>query len=254
MKRVLVVAFLVCILLTPSYGMPPKTPAWLERAREKDRDLADAFRDARKNPPTWEEYEGRTYTEINEASKKHLHDVRASFDGEKRDLVVSRLKAAFTSSPPDWEIVGLGLKTAYFTNPVPEVLQIAEQILATPPAVEFGDVLMADSMLLLVTSGQKRHYELVFNCLNDDQYLHSQPFRIATVALGVVGALKTLPPVEAHLYLAKLAQKYPFDPKVSGAWREDMPEREISSVVAFTLSYIDAVLSGETINLGNTRP
>lgn len=249
----MLVGWAICLL--PSFAVPPPDPAWLISAREKEPELSDCLTGVFKGWPTWEEYEGRTYTEINEAVEKALNDQRASFDPQKQQLLTEKVTSALDAQPPDWEVVGLALQVAYYAKMDPQLLQIAEEIVQAPSSVEFGDDLVMAAMRLLASSREQRYYQLIFNCAYDDDYLKTQPLKIKDIVSVAAHALTLLPPADTRPFLMELAQKYPFHPpKVSGYYSIDEPEQQIASSVSSALRLVDAVLNEKIIDLGPTRP
>jgi hypothetical protein len=244
------------IYLLPSFAVPPPDQAWLISAREKEPELADCISGVFKGWPTWEEYEGQTCTELNKAVEKALNDRRASFDSQKQQLLIEKMTSALDAQPPDWEVVGLALRVAYYAKMDPQILQIAEDIVKAPPAVEFGVDLAKEAMRLLASSREQRYYQLIFNCAYDDDYLKTQPFKIEDITSAAVHALTLLPPADTRPFLMKLAQKYPFHPpKVSGFYSVDEPEQRIAMSVSSALSLVNAIQNGVIIDLGSTpRP
>jgi len=241
-------------LAAPVFAVPPQVPTWLKRVTEREPQLAGVLSEQKVRLHNWDEFEGRTHADFDQAFRKQRDERRASLASEKRDLILAKLTAAFASTPPAWDVVGLALQAAYWAKSAPEALLIAESIVKTPPAVEFGDVLVQDSMLLLVASGEDRYVKLVFDCAQNNEYLKSQRFKPAVIASAAAYALSQLPPQEAKPLLVKLSEKYPYDPKTSGQWSDDAPERQISTSVLCSLNLIDAVLTGKKIDLGPTRP
>lgn len=246
------------IFLAPSFAfaLSVSNPPWLTRAWEIDSELADCMSGVYKGWPTYEEYEGRTYTEINKASEKALKELHASFDPQKQQLIIDKLTSALNAQPPNWEVVGLALRVAYYAKPEPQILQIAEEIVKAPPDVELGINLVKTAMFLLTAPREQRYYQLIFNCAYDDDYLKTQPFKIEVIASVAVDILSTVPPEDSLPLLMKLQQKYPYDPKlrVRESGGDDMPEQQIAWEIEKAIHRRNLVLNGATINLGNTRP
>lgn len=247
--------FLAAVLVTTmSVAVPPAPVSWEQNVAEREPELAAIVSAALTSLPRWETYEGRPYADVATAVDKALTDARGNLSPDKASRIAEKLKAAYDAQPSDWEIVGMALKAAYYAKPDAGSLAIAERVVKTPPHIDYMDGILQHAMRLLAASGEKRYVDLVFECINDKQYLATLPSKRAEVATGAVAALETCPPEQARPYLEQLAQKYPYDEKTSPVWREDMPERQISCTIASALRQIEMMTSGATVKLGGTRP
>jgi hypothetical protein len=240
------------VALSVAAPLPPAAP-WMQSASTKAPELAELYYGWFKIAPSWGDFNERSYMELERATEQALADRRNSLGEPKAVMIAEKLTAARAAQPPNWEVVCLALKAAFYAPPSQDALQIAEEIVKSPPSCDFGETLVADAMRLLAASKRHRCVEFVFDCANDDRYLKGQPYKPEVIASGAIHALATLPAVEARPYLERLARKYVLDPKTTEPAGGDATQHAIAGTLARAIQYTDMVLQGSEINVGSTH-
>lgn len=168
-------------------------------------------------------------------------------------MVHGKLAAAFSATPPDWPVVGLALRAAYYTKLTPRVLDIAQEIVDNVPPVDYGAELANRAMRVLVYSHEQRYVDFVFQFLNKGEFKKAKTDteREALISCGVA-YLTQLPLTEAREYLKRLSLTYP--DTAQGNQGDQPSDCGMSKRVADELRYMESHQEGAKIHIDGKTP
>ena len=225
-----------------AFAKPVSTP-WLWSLKDKEPELFDIVMGGLRTNPQLKEFAGRPTSEYVAARTENRAKFRAKLDSKTEELIVNKLIYAYSSQPPDWNVVGLALQASTYSRPNSRVLSVSEEIVSATLASDNEDWIKVEAMNVLALSGEQKYSDVIFNYLAKGLFRQAKnDIASSRLVYGAIQSLALLSGDKEEKYLAQLAVLYPCDSTRVDSPSSDHPGRsdfDLPNLVKERLDLLD---------------